>query len=1352
MGEHRNGNDAARPEAVLTEGTRQREDEAGPAASREEYRDAAGNLAVTISREDHPGAVPVPDPTEPLLTIRLFGPFEALLNGAPLSGLRRRQARWLLALLALRAGREVERPWLAGLLWPETAEATALKNLRSSLADLRQALGPAAARLRSPAAHTLCLDLTGVEADVLAFDAAIAAGDDGSLERAATLYRGPLLEGCAEEWALQERQARERAYLEGLETLAARALARGERRAAERHLRRAVSADPLLESAQRALMQALVAEGNYAGAVLAYRELRLRLHQEINTEPDPETKALFQQLRAEVKEKAGARDQGSGVSKVNDHASLSAQLTPGPTGTITFLFTDIEGSTRLWEEHPEAMREALGRHDALLREAIGAHHGRVFKTVGDQFCAAFATAPEALAAALTGQRALQAERWPGTGPLRVRMALHTGTAEAREGDYLGPPLNRIARLLEAGHGGQILLSLATQELVRDHLPGESSLRDLEEHRLKDLTRPERVFQLLHPDLQANNFPPLRSLAAFTHNLPAQLTSFIGREQAMAEVKDLLSTTRLLTLTGSGGCGKTRLALQAAADLLEEYPDGVWLVELAALADPALVPQSVAAALGVREEPNRPLLATLVDYLRPKSLLLVVDNCEHLLEACAQLADSLLRTGPELRILASSREGLGIAGERTYRVPSLSLPPVAPTSQSAPSPSGSSALLEYEAVRLFVERAVFTQPGFVVTDQNALALAQVCQRLDGIPLALELAAARVKALPVEKLNERLDDMFRLLTGGSRTALPRQQTLRALIDWSYDLLAPPEQALLRRLSVFAGGWILEAAEAVCADARNEERGMRNEIGSGSALIPHSSFLIPEDVLDLLSSLVEKSLVLYEAGEARYWLLETVRQYARDRLLETGEAAAVRGRHRDWCMALAEDAGERFRGPTETAWLERLEREHDNLRAALAWSVAQGQGATGLRLGGALGRFWAVRGYWTEGREHLAELLTLPGAEDRTVERARVLLGAGELARYLGDWRAAWALIGESLAISRELDHKRGTVTSLNFLGWIAQQQQGDFRAARALHEESLAISRELGDQRSIAASLHGLGGAAHAQGEHEAARTLFEENLASFRELGDKHGIVVSLMHLGQIARDRGDFGAARARFEESLAIFRELGTKEGIAWSLDNLGRTAYGECDFGAAQALFEESAALRREIGSKTYLAWPLLGLGDVARLEHDFETARSHYEEALAIGRELELQDVIGWAVVSLAPLLVARGELEQACTLARQGVMIWRAQQNKIGMVQSLEALAGAAYASGQPERMARLFGAAEALRETLHNPLQPADQVGYEVIPAARAALGEAAFRAAWAEGQAMSLDQAIELALNEALDG
>jgi predicted ATPase/class 3 adenylate cyclase len=569
-----------------------------------------------------------------------------------------------------------------------------------------------------------------------------------------------------------------------------------------------------------------------------------------------------------------------------------------PTGTIAFLFTDIESSSKLWEQYPEAMSAALAEHNMLLRRVIEAHKGYIFKLWGDAAYAAFDTAIDALNAALESQRELLRHSWGELGSLRVRMALHSGAAEVRDGDYFGPTLNRCARLLSAAHGGQILLSAATEELVRDGLPQGVSLRPLGQHRLKDLQRPENIFQVIHPDLPAE-FSSLRTLNAVPNNLPIQLTSFIGREREIREVQELLKQTRLLTLTGSGGCGKTRLALQVAADLLEDYPDGVWFIDLSVLTDPLLVPSTVAATLGIHEESGQPTLTTLAEALKSRMLLLILDNCEHVVGACAHLAETLLRTCTAIRILATSREALGIAGEATWRVPSLSLPQSHELNQA----DSLARITQYEAVRLFIERAEAASSDFRVTSHNIGAIVQICQRLDGIPLAIELAAARVTVLSVEQIAARLDDRFRLLTGGSRTALPRQQTLRAMMDWSYELLNDRERMLFRRLSVFAGGFTLEAVEAVCADEQ----------------IP------PEEILDLVTNLVSKSLVVFEErdGEARYRLLETV---------------------------------------------------HDNLRAALEWSSSDAE--VGLRLAGALWFFWYLRGYVSEGREWLRQFLARTG----------------------------------------------------------------------------------------------------------------------------------------------------------------------------------------------------------------------------------------------------------------------------------------------------------------------------------------------------------------------------------------
>lgn len=957
-----------------------------------------------------------------------------------------------------------------------------------------------------------------------------------------------------------------------------------------------------------------------------------------------------------------------------------------PSGTVTFLFTDIEGSTKLWEEHPEAMRSALDRHDALLRSAIESNNGHVFKTIGDAFCAAFPTAPDALSAALAAQRDLHAELWQDGLSLRVRMALHTGAAEMRDNDYFGQPLNRVARLLAAGHGEQVLLSDVAHDLSRDTLPPSTSLKSLGEHRLRDLGRPEHVYQLLHPDLPSE-FPPLRSLdnPALPNNLPQQVTSFIGRETEIAAVKSLLAKTHLLTLTGSGGCGKSRLTLQVAAEVLEDYPDGAWLVEFAPLSDSTLVPQTVATVLGVKEEASKPRMLTLVDFLKTKRLLLLLDNCEHLLSACAQLADAVIRTCPHVKILASSREGLGFAGEQTYLVPSLSLPP-------QPTHATPQSLSQYEAVRLFIERAMSVQSTFAVTNANAPALAQLCVQLDGIPLALELAAARVRSLAVEEINSKLDNRFRLLTGGSRTALPRQQTLRALMDWSYDLLNDQEKALFCRLSVFAGGWTLQAAEQICAGEDNGEA-----IGE-----PIEEW----EVLDLLTSLVDKSLVVaeQEEGQTRYRLLETVRQYARERLVERGEVEIVRERHQVFFVALAEAAEPHLRGPEQSDWLHRLETEHDNLRAALEGNNQK----AALRIASVLWWFWYVRGYFYEGRGWLARVLAEANAQAHIPTRAKALLGAGVLAYSQGDYAEARRLYEESLALRRELGDKQNIAASLNNLAVLAYEQ-GDYAEARTLHEESLALRRELGDKQSIAASLNNLGLVAHLQDDYKAARTFQEESLGLFREVGDKHGIAYSLFNLGNVSYAQGDNAEARPLLEESLGLRREMGDKAGMAYSLMGLGCVALTQGDNAAARTIQEESLALFREVEDKRGIAYSLHNLGNVVCAQEDYTTARSFLKESLALFRELGQQQ----------------------------------------GIAGSLEAFAALASVQKQAQRATRLWGAAEALREEIGTPLPPSQRVKYEgLVSETRADMNENAFAAAWAEGRAMTMEQAIEYAMEE----
>jgi predicted ATPase/class 3 adenylate cyclase len=896
-----------------------------------------------------------------------------------------------------------------------------------------------------------------------------------------------------------------------------------------------------------------------------------------------------------------------------------------PTGTVTFLFTDVEGSTALWECHPGPMRVALARHDALIEGAVAGHEGTVVRPrgEGDSRFAVFARATDAVAAAAAIQGALHAEPWPPEAPLRVRLALHTGEADLRDGDYYGTAVNRAARLRGVAHGGQTLLSQAAFGQVRDALPPAVVAHDLGEHRLSDLARPERVYQLVHPDLPAE-FPPLRSLDAWPNNLPRQLTSFVGRERDLAQVRRLLEAVPLLTLAGAGGAGKTRLALQAAADALEAYPDGVWLVELAPVADPALVPPAVAAALGVREVPGRSILATLGEALRPRRLLLVLDNCEHLVAACARLADALLRACPGLRILTTSREPLGIAGETAWRVPSLALPPLSP----APGPAPGEQLAQYEAVRLFIDRALAVRPDFAVTNQNAPAVAQLCTRLDGIPLAIELAAARVRVLPAEQLLARLEDRFRLLTGGSRTALRRQQTLQAAVDWSYDLLDEAERRLFARLSVFAGGWTLEAAEAVCAD-------------------PADAGIEPGDVLDLLTRLVDKSLVVAEArpdGTARYRLLETLRAYGLERLAadefaggrpqerdERPEPQACLVRHAAYFVALAEAAARAVTGPEQLAWLDRLECEHDNLRAAMAWLLGQGQAVDAAQLGWALWIFWWQRGLFTEGRHWMGHAV-FNSTDVPASARAKTLFVVGTMAGGQGDFPAATPRLEESLSLFRRLGDRHGTAFALGSSGIVAAGEGQHERAIR-LFDEAAELFLQEGDRWGASLTLSFSAAARLTRSDAPSARPLAERGLSLAREIGDRQGLSVALYMLASIAlaEQRAEHGSESARrlLTEGLALAAEIRDATNVACYLEGLAAVAAAEGRVARAARLWGAGEALRERIEVTAYPYTP-----DRALYEHQVAAARSVLDEgawatAWSTGRAMGSEQAVAYAL---------------------------------------------------------------------------------------------------------------------------
>jgi predicted ATPase/class 3 adenylate cyclase len=864
-----------------------------------------------------------------------------------------------------------------------------------------------------------------------------------------------------------------------------------------------------------------------------------------------------------------------------------------PPTVRTFLFTDIEGSTRLWEQDHERMRVALARHDAISRTAVEANRGVVVKMSGDGIHAVFDDPLDAVNASLHLQRVLAVPGAPNGIMLRVRCGMHLGAAERRDNDYFGSAVNRAARIANAAHGGQVLLSQAVASVVADRLPDGVALRDLGAVRLRDLTSAEQVFQVLDPALRPD-FPALRSLEATPNNLPHQLTSFIGREREIAEVRALLGKTRLLTLLGIGGLGKTRLSLQVAADLMDEFPDGVWFIDLAPLRDGRLVPQAVASVLGVMEEAGHPVQEALVRHVKDRRLLLILDNCEHLTQAAAELAKQLLQSGPRMKVLASSREHLRVGGETGYHVPAL----------TAPDPGKTvtlDALTQFEAVRLFIDRAVAAQPAFAVTPQNAAAVADICHRLDGIPLALELAAARMRALSVEKIAARLGDRFRLLAGGDKTVLPRQQTLRALIDWSYDLLTEQERVLFRRLAVFAGGWTLEAAESV---------------GAGDGLDE-------ADVLDVLATLVEKSLVVLEPSGERYRLLETVRQYAQERLDASVDGDGARERHLAHYLAIAEKASAELVGPKQGAWLDQLDTEAENLLVAHAWcDRVDGGEELGLRLVFSVKLYFIYRGLMELGRRCTEEALARGCA--RSAARCRALHSAGQFGFFMGRYAEAHAFLEDSLSIAREIGDKGRAALVLQALGMVATGR-GDADAAREHFEEALALANTQGNKREIAVTTNALAQLHRMEGELDAAEPLYENVVALARELEDRDSIAIGLVNLAMVSIGRQLPDRARERLREVLAIAREIGSKRdgqsvlevsaGLASLCRDWDKSALF---FGAAEGLAARMG-LHRDPADEAFLA-PLIANAKNAIGMEGFAVAERagqalSYEDALSV-----------------------------------------------------------------------------------------------------------------------------------------
>ena len=880
-----------------------------------------------------------------------------------------------------------------------------------------------------------------------------------------------------------------------------------------------------------------------------------------------------------------------------------------PSGTVTFLFTDIEGSTRLAQHFPDDLPALLSRHNEILSQAIETHRGFVFQTAGDSYCAAFQHAGEALHAALDAQRGLQTEPW-SPAPVKVRMGIHTGKAEIQENnEYRGYlTLSHVQRLMSAAHGGQVLVSQGTWDLIRQEMPEGTSLRDMGERRLKDMIHSERIYQLVIESLR-NDFPPIKTLDVYQHNLPAQMTSFIGRERELKEVKQALNTYRLVTLTGSGGVGKSRLSLQIGMQCLADFPDGVWLVELAAVTDPAIILPTILSIFSLREDSHRNALDLLTDHLREKNLLLLLDNCEHLIDGCAQISASLLQSCSNLRILASSREALGISGEYTYRVPSLHTPNnavIQPLDQ----------LVKVDSIRLFLERAAAAKPDFVLTPGNASALVQICSRLDGIPLAIELAASRVKVLSPEQIAARLDDRFRLLTGGSRAALPRQQTLRATIDWSYSLLSDPEKMLFRRLAVFVGGWTLEAAESVCGYEQTPAYYFAAKKG-----ITVNRF----EILDLLTRLVDKSLIFMEETEVgiRYHRLETIRQYSRERFFETDEVETVMDRHLAYFVQFAELVDEKLKGSDEVEWQSRMATEQDNLRAALDWGLNRNPDSA-LRIAGAANLFWTASGYSAEGfrwtqraLEQVDKSPLSPGTteEQRLVARARALRGLTRLYLSLGDNAKARQAAEESVALFRQSQDRRGLAFALVVLAYPLEFL-GLRPQAEAALQESYSLAQAEGDVYVICRSLNRLARVVvQLYHDPDLSQQYVEEARRLAQEAGLRSQAAQASEILGFIASHRNDHNTARAYFEESMRLYDEIGSSFNVTLEKSNLAHLERGLGNYAEALEYYRETIATFRDIGQTGAVAHQLECFGFIALAQDQNERALQLFAAANAL-----------------------------------------------------------------------------------------------------------------------------------------
>jgi predicted ATPase/class 3 adenylate cyclase/DNA-binding CsgD family transcriptional regulator len=1046
----------------------------------------------------------------------------------------------------------------------------------------------------------------------------------------------------------------------------------------------------------------------------------------------------------------------SDLSEFRSRAAAPLDVEGLPSGTVTFLLTDIEGSTRLWEARGQEMAKAVARHYEILDAAIARHGGvrPIEQGEGDSLVAAFARASDAAGAALDAQRALVEEEWPDAAHLAVRMALHTGEAQIRDQRYYaGPSIIRCARLRALAHGGQVLISNTTADLLADGLAAGAALLPLGVHRLRDLRQPERIFQLAHPSL-SSRFPPLRSLEVLPNNLPPQLTSFIGRELELAELADLLGRHRLLNLVGAGGCGKTRLAVQLAAEVADAHPDGVWWVELAAVTEPHAVARAVMGALGILDARDLDPVERITGYLAEQRVLLIFDNCEHVLASVAGLADGLLRGCPNLVILGTSREPLGTPGEQAWKVPPMSLPP----DGAMESPE---ALLASEAVRLFVERAAEARPAFRIDEQTAPVVVAICDRLDGMPLAIELAAARARSLRPERILDGLTNRFRLLTGGARTAAGRQQTLQASVEWSHDLLSDVERVLFRRLGSFSGGFSLEAAEAVCAGE------------------PLESW----EVLTVLSDLVDKSLVVFD-GE-RYRLLQTIHDFALGQLISAGEADAVRDCHASWFLALAEASAAELEEAARLDVLRSLEDDHDNLRAALVWFMECHDVEAAQRLVSSLTLFWGTHGHFSESREAFRKVLASSPAEPSSL-RGRVLWGLGHLSLLSMDFPGGYGMAEteQAAALGRQLEDPillgRAFADQGMLMAFVAPE------AGIGMLEQAVDAGRRAADGWTLAGALSFL--ALHQvfhRDRSDLAEPLLDELARQRAASGNPYWRGWWGMAAGLTRWRQGRLAEARIELEAASTIAWELADPTLEAFSAAFLADVQIAQGHHEAASGTVTRSLAWQcrsafcrgewvqsklaiiglargdiAEVRRQLAVVSPALQLsgipfinvtlkvveGRAALAEGDLVTARSAFEEAMTVTGNLDVPWLLVEARTALARLAWAENDPARAEDL-HHGALALCVQFGFRGIAaEILEALAGIAVAGESSAEAARLLGAADVLRATTGQARWPLDQQAYDAdMVELRGCLGDEALEAAWREGGALSFEEAAAYA-------